>query len=495
MSNHSPRSVDVLIAGYGPVGATLAALLGKAGVSVLVVEPNKEVYPLPRAAHIDHEIMRLFQSLDLAQEIAPHVRPAPNYEWQSASGIPFMRFEREGVTGISGWPTSFNVYQPGIENALRQAIDRMPNVEVRLGSKFENIERNDDVVVARISEAGDSSYVQARFLVGCDGAWSPVRENLGVTLDDYAFDEPWLVLDARVPDESGFPKANLQICDPERPTTFAHMGPGRLRWEFMLKPDEDPKGMQEPEGLAKLLEPWSKHGAIEIERNAVYRFHGLVAKRWRVGRAFIAGDAAHQMPPFLGQGMCSGLRDAANLAWKLERALCSDSSEKLLDSYQQERDPHVRFITEKAIQVGRLVCTLDAQRAAERDKQMLAAPQIGKPYQAPPYSQGWLLDGSAGAGEMFPQPVSHADQSLYLDDLLDRRAWLFAREHEPLSTRADEIIRYVHLGSQLPPSLGRPIEEWLDRRGANAVLVRPDRYVFGTGDTQTLVDAYQEMSK
>lgn len=479
---------DVLIAGLGPVGATLAGLLGRMGASVIVVEPELAVYPLPRAAHIDHEIMRIFQGLGLAEAIGPHVRTAPDYEFQTRDGAVLMRIERDGVVGSSGWAVSYNVYQPGIEEALRTALRGSEKVSVMMGTRFAGIESNNARgVTATILTDAIAARVEARFLVGCDGAWSPVREACGIELDDYDFDEPWLVLDARVADESGFPRMNLQICDPARPTSFVHMGPGRLRWEFMIKPDESSEAMRSDHAIAALLEPWRKCGKIEVERTAVYRFHGLAARKWRSGSVFIAGDAAHQMPPFMGQGLCSGLRDAANLAWKLSAALNGNASNALLDSYQEERGPHVRDVIERAIAMGRVVCTLDPVEAAKRDAEMLHDPKIGRPVPFPPFAQGCLLIDSPGAGTIFAQIVG--GPSGHLDDYLGDGAWLIHRHGaEPTVPTTGTTVFDLE---QLPSDFASPLASWLTAAGCDAVLVRPDRYVFGSGATDEVIQRYR----
>lgn len=478
---------DVLIAGMGPVGAVLAALLGQQDLSVIVVEPEAGVYPLPRAAHIDHEIMRIFQTLGLIDAIGAHVREAPDYEFRTAQGDTLRRIVREGVRGASGWPVSYNVYQPGIEEAIRALLATMPQVRPMLGARFTAIVSNDaDGVVAAIDVDGQPKRCRARFLVGCDGAWSPVRESCAMALDDYAFDEPWLVLDARVADESAFPPVNLQVCDPVRPTSFVHMGPGRLRWEFMLRPEETGAAMMEEASLATLLAPWRERGAIEVERRAVYRFHGLVASAWRERSVFIAGDSAHQMPPFMGQGLCSGLRDAANLAWKLAAAVRGEAGDALLDSYQQERDPHVRDVVEKAIAMGRVVCTFDPVAAAARDAAMLADPVVGTPVPFPPLAQGCILPGTPAAGMIFPQAVDDA-AGMRLDDLLGQGAWLL---HDATGVTAAPSGVAAFAIADLPPVLGAQVSAWLADVGAEAVLVRPDRYVFGTGAPATLIAAY-----
>lgn len=477
---------DVLVVGLGPVGAVMAALLGQTGRKVIAIDPQHGVYPLPRAAHIDHEIMRLFQALGIVDEIAPHIRLAPDYEFRTADGRTLMRLERTGLIGASGWPVGFNFYQPGVERVVRKRLDELPNVHCLFGSKFVGFDtaRDDGPTSLVASEDVGERRIHARLVVGCDGAWSPVREACGITLDDYGFDEPWLVLDALVEDETAFPPMNLQLCDPRRPTTYVHMGPGRLRWEFMLKPHEDPDVMRASESLDALLAPWRRAGAITVERTAVYRFHGLVAREWRHNRVLLAGDAAHQMPPFMGQGLCSGLRDAANLAWKIDAALSSGDL-TLLDSYQAERDAHVRYVIERAIDMGRVVCTLDPERAAARDADMLAAPKIGAPIPFPPI-HGLTLDDSAEAGAIFPQTVIEGEGRL--DDILGDGPWLIhAGDATPAPTTR---LRIVDATRDLPPATAAAVTAWLDGLGVDAVLVRPDRYVFGTGNAAALLDSW-----
>ena len=374
---------------------------------------------------------------------------------------------------------------------IRAAVAALPNVRVLYGRRFTGLAATDaaDSVAVTLQENGATTRIKARFLVGCDGARSSVREACQGGLDDYAFDESWLVLDARVPDETGFPRENLQICDPLRPTSFVHMGPGRLRWEFMLKPGEDPEAMKSDDAISALLKPWRHSANIEVERRAVYRFHGLVARQWRSGRVFLAGDAAHQMPPFMGQGLCSGLRDAANLAWKVKIAVAGGATDALLDSYQTEREPHVRFIIERAIEMGRLVCTLDPEKAASRDTEMLLAPHVGPPALFPPMTEGCFLQKTISAGTIFPQAVDMIE-GVYLDDCLRDGPWLLHRGEAPREAVRTKMT--VVDAATFPPQLAEPILRWLADCNADAVLVRPDRYVFGTGGGDVLLKAYDD---
>jgi len=486
---------DVLIVGLGPVGASLAALLAQSGLSVIAVEKDTTVYPLPRAAHFDHEIMRIFQQLDLAEAIAPHIRVAPPYEFRNARGEVLLRFERERSGSLSGWPQSFMFNQPGVEQALRARLAELPTAAVRLGRRFTSFSAEPTGIVANLAGPDGSEMIAARFLVGCDGARSAVREACGIGLADYGFDEPWLVIDAVAAPTARLPDSNLQICDPARPTTCVQMGPGRHRWEFMLKPDENAEQVLEDGFIRALLAPWNCLDQVAIDRRAVYRFHGLVATDWRRGSVLLAGDAAHQMPPFAGQGLCSGLRDAANLAWKLA-AVLRGAPDALLDTYQPEREPHVRGFIELAINMGRVVCTTDPAVAAARDANMLAQRAAGGsaiPPPAPaPFRQGCVMAGCRGAGTLFPQPWAAGERGpLRLDSVLGEGAWLIARDGFPEpAPRLPLELKPVSLGEERMAPFAAALGRWLAQNEAEAVLVRPDRYVFGTGAAEALARAF-----
>jgi 3-(3-hydroxy-phenyl)propionate hydroxylase len=481
---------DVLVVGLGPTGSVLTALLAQRGLTVTAIEKDAVVYPLPRAVHFDHEIMRLFQQLGVAEKVGRHARDLPDYEFRAADGELLMKLPPARETP-SGWGAGYMFHQPSLDAVLRERIAAAPGVEVRLGVKLERLSQDAEGVAAEVSGPDGAGTIRARYVVGCDGAWSRVREAIGGGLFDYQFDEPWLVVDAKVTEGCRVPEVNIQVCDPERPTTCVLSGPGRHRWEFMLLPGETPDAMLDEAVVQDLIRPWDC-GPVEIERMAVYRFHGLVANRWRDGRALIAGDAAHQTPPFAGQGMCAGLRDAANLAWKLEAVLKGGAGEALLDTYQAEREPHVRAAIELAIGMGRVVCLLDPEAAAQRDAGMLAARASGAPGLPPPrapvFADGCILTGAPGAGSIFPQPcVGDAPDRLRLDDRLGDAPWLLSR------TAAVEPAHGVQVLSlddgRLAPF--RPaLQAWLDRQGVDAVLVRPDRCIFGAGEPDRLLKAW-----
>ncbi|MBS0473232.1 MAG: bifunctional 3-(3-hydroxy-phenyl)propionate/3-hydroxycinnamic acid hydroxylase [Proteobacteria bacterium] len=476
---------DVLVVGGGPTGITLGLLLARAGVRTLVIDKEADIYPLPRAAHIDHEIVRIFQELGIAESVMATSRRSSRYDFLTAGGEVLMRFEGMDRIGPGGWPAGNMIHQPSIEAALREGGRKLDTLDLRTGWTWTGCREDAAGTVSTVTTPDGETEILARYIVGADGARSPVRNAAGIEFDDLQFDEPWLVIDTIVHDPERLPKINLQICDPARPTTCVLMGEGRHRWEFMLKPGESAEQVLDDAFIAALLKPWNVDGAITLERKAVYRFNAKVATQWRKGRLLLAGDAAHQMPPFAGQGLCTGLRDAANLAWKLA-AVLRGADDRLLDTYQQERDPHVRPIIAMAMMMGRTVCITDPAAAKARDEQMLAArgqpPAGGLGHQ--PFSAGCLVEGSAGAGSYFPQTLASEQK---LDDELGTGPWLIARSKTLPSNSDVKIARTTTLGE-----FGAPLEAWLEKHDAEAVLVRPDRYVFGTGAPDALLRAWSD---
>ncbi len=468
---------DVLIVGGGPTGVTLAVLLAQRGVRVTVAEKEAEIYPLPRAAHLDHEILRILQECGVADEVMRTSRTTGRYDFLTADRQILLRFEGTDRLGPGGWPGANMIHQPSVEAALRQRLAQLPGAQLHSNCAYLGHSEDERGITARIATPQGERSVSARYLVGADGARSPVRHAAGIAMDDLGFEEPWLVIDTIVHDYARLPDCNLQICDPARPTTCVLMGEGRHRWEFMILPGEDADQVASDASIARLLEPWDVQGAVTLERKAVYTFRARIAEHWRKGRVLLAGDAAHQTPPFAGQGMGSGLRDAANLAWKLAAIVTGGTPDSVLDSYQSEREPNLRAMIQMAVMMGQTVCITDPQAAALRNEQMLAARAAGQSPDGniayPPISSGMILSGSPGAGSYFPQIVADGAR---LDDVLGNAEWLIDRAalNEP----------------RLAPFRAM-LADWLDRHGAEAVLVRPDRHVFGCGPAAHLRAAWQ----
>ncbi|MGW6460825.1 bifunctional 3-(3-hydroxy-phenyl)propionate/3-hydroxycinnamic acid hydroxylase, partial [Streptomyces sp. NPDC055078] len=397
---------EVAIIGFGPVGMAMAGLLGRRGIRVLVAEKSTEVFPLPRAAHIDHTGLRTLQELGCLDELLPRMIPNRGLALVDASLRRLVQVPGDQGSA-SGLPASMYFYQPEFDRALERAVTAMESVEVRRGLEMTSLTPGPGGVTADCLDhtTGETVRIEADWLIGCDGAASPVRQAIGITLDSLGFDEEWLVLDLvdRLGREDLLAEA-IQVCDPRRPYVANPMPGGRYRAEFMLLPGDDPAALRERASLDRLLAPLFPELRFDIERSAVYTFHGLSARSWRTGRVLLAGDAAHQMPPFLGQGMCSGLRDASNLAWKLARVLRGRMPAALLDTYEAERAPHVRSVVESAVEFGRFVSISDPDEAAERDRRLLSG-ENSSPlrFQLPSLPPGPLVHG--GGGSLFPQPT------------------------------------------------------------------------------------------
>lgn len=484
-----PAEFDVLVVGGGPTSVTLGLLLARDGVRTIVIDKEPDIYPLPRAAHIDHEIVRIFQEVGVADAVMASCRSSSRYEFLTAKGEVLLRFEGMDRIGPGGWPSGNMVHQPSIEAVLRRAARAQEGLTLRTSWNWVSYGNEGSNVVSTIETPEGMQLIRSRFVIGADGARSPVRNAAGIEFDDLGFDEQWLVIDTIVHDAERLPKINLQICDPARPTTCVLMGSGRHRWEFMLKPDETADQVLDDGFIASLLKPWKVEGAVSLERKAVYRFNAKVARTWRRGAIILAGDAAHLMPPFAGQGLCSGIRDAANLAWKLA-AINRGASEALLDTYQTERDPQVRPSIATAIMMGRTVCITDPEAARVRDEQMLAARAAGSSpdgsFIHPPIAGGCIIAGVSGAGSYFPQAIA---KTYRLDDVLGPGAWLISRSL-PTGHRTASALRSIALDDSEIAPFKEPLETWLTKHLAEAVLVRPDRYVFGTGTAEALQEAW-----
>jgi len=495
-----PQSFDVAIVGFGPSGAVAAALLGQAGLSVCVVDRQREVYDRPRAIALDHEIMRVFQQLGIPAAIAPHVEPFTPSEFFGVDGQLIRRMTMVEPPYPLGHVPSMVFNQPAVERVLRERVATLPSVQIRLGVELLSLAQDANGVTLQMrDERGAAQTVRARHAIGCDGASSTVRTLVGIELDDLDFDEPWLVVDVLV-NERGIaklPKTSVQYCEPDRPSTLVIGPKNHRRWEISLKPGEDPKEAATPERTWALLARWLTPDDGELWRQASYRFHALVATQWRKGRVFIAGDAAHQQPPFLGQGMCQGVRDVANLAWKLAAVSTGEVSgaaaEALLDSYGTERQAHVRELTSRIKGIGAVICERDVSKARARDANLLAdcdgfVKDTPRQEVLPALAAGLLFAGP-GAGTLFPQP------RLADGELMDARfghGWRLVGDGR-LAVESVPGLTVIDLARS--PEADGVVAAWLKRHACTTALVRPDHYVFGTaasaGELDRLLAAWQ----
>ena len=497
---------DVIIIGCGPVGAMAANLLGQANLKSLVIEREEHSHPLPRAVHLDHEIMRLFQDVGLTRDLLPLFREAQGHIHIGADGGVIRYLGTAGLHKRFGWANDYFFFQPELENILRVGFARFPNVEALYGTSLVSLVQDLSSVTATIRSTGRTErQVRARHVIACDGASSPTRKMLGIQLLDLDFDEPWLVVDADMGGPLHFPAfkgvphgADLQtlsvmLCDPTRPATLVPGRGSHRRWEFMLLPGETESEMVHPQTVEALLRPWIDNTQCKLIRTATYRFHGLIAENWQVGNIFLAGDAAHQTPPFFGQGMCHGMRDVANLAWKLKLVHSGVAPATLLDTYQLERDPHVRAVVTAAINAGKYICELDPGAASTRDLALRKTLGSMAPRSAgdliPPIEAGVVRE----IGERFIQPRVGKTDRVMLDDATGGGFILISKSPVVLPETLKHSWKRVGGRSFVVATNPAPatnlteledtdgdLAEWLDSKGATAVLVRPDFYVFGT---------------
>jgi 3-(3-hydroxy-phenyl)propionate hydroxylase len=476
---------DVAIVGFGPSGAVAAALLGQAGRNVFVCDQSEVVYDRPRAIALDHEILRVFQQLGLSEAIAPFTEPFTDSCFYGVDGQLIRRMTMVAPPYPQGWTPSVVFSQPPVERVLRDAVAALPNVTVRLGVGVAALRQDGDGVEL---DCSDGTRVKARFVVGCDGASSTVRALVGIALDDLGFDEPWLVVDV-LANERGLarlPTHSVQYCEPDRPSSYVIGPKNHRRWEISLKAGEDPVEAATAAGTWKLLARWITPDEGELWRQASYRFHALVAERWRAGRIFLAGDAAHQQPPFLGQGMCQGIRDVVNLAWKLDAVLAGAAADALLDSYGEERKAHVRELTTRLKSIGALIGERDLAQARARDARLLAeaggtiAPMARQDVLPKLHGGALSRSDSSARGTLFPQPwLRRQGNAARMDDVLGG-GWRLVTTSSPDATIASPLpgLRHTDLAS-LAEADG-VLAAWFDRHRAVAALVRPDHYVFGT---------------
>ena len=461
---------DVALVGLGPAGATLANLLALRGLSVLALDREPDIYRLPRAIHFDGECMRVFQTIGIADPLAPGLIVAPGMKFVAADGRLLLDWTRPTEPGPQGWHASYRFHQPTLEEALRARLAGQPSVDVRLRHDVFALEPGADQVTLRLEDLASGRLLRtaARYVVGCDGARSTVRRFMGTELEDLRSHERWLVVDLILNEDlPELGRHSVQYCDPARPATYV-CGPGlRRRWEIMLLPGEDAAAMMRPEVVWQLLSRWITPRQATLERPAAYTFHSVVARGWRNGRLMIAGDAAHQTPPFMGQGMCAGIRDAANLGWKLADVVAGRADDGLLDTYESERSPHVREFIETAVRLGSVIQTTDPEAARKRDAEMLARPQVFTTPQ-PRLGPG-AHDGSAAAATVGEQP--RLADGTRLDDRVGYRHALLVDPAWRIATAGEHC---AVVAADSPAA-----RDWLQRLGAGAVLLRPDRYIAG----------------
>ncbi len=509
----TPVDADVIIVGAGPVGQMLALQLGQKGHRVIVIERHKDLYPLSRAATFDDEIARILSSVGIDADNDPEVEHYNDwYELKNGKDEVLARYDWRGKTK-SGWHRMYWFHQPDLERRFAKLITKLPSVSVRRGIEalVHIQDKNKVTLTCRDKASGTEFNLHAKYLIGADGANSKVRIDTGLSSIDLGFQYDWLIVDIKPLVPMDFNPKIFQVCDPARPSTVIPGGPGRRRWEFMLMPGETPEQMESPDVVWKLLGKWgvTPDNAI-LERHVVWRFQARWSEKWQNKRVFIAGDAAHLMPPFAGQGMCAGLRDAINLSWKLDHVLSGIASDTLLSTYGEERKAHVSAFINLSVEIGREVCVTDPAEASTRDKVMKKSlAKFGpKPAVEPNLSLGngvWI-SGQAVAGKLSPQGNIRFGATEGRFDSVFHRGWVaIGNNIDPIelltNSQRAQFMKLKGRAVQITDSVDRPgvfdldktYESLFAETGCDIILIRPDYYVAAATSSEDFPDVFDDV--
>jgi len=519
----------VIIVGAGPVGCAAALLLADFGVPVTLLERRTEPYSLPRAVHLDDEAARILGRIGIADGFLARSRTCSGLRLLDAEHRVMAEFRREHRPGVHGFPQANMFHQPELEELMLARIGTHPLIVFRRGAEVVGVDgARGSVTSSRVqvkaclAESGSAETFTGCLVLGCDGASSKVRELAGISMKDLGFTERWLVVDVRAAAGLDAWDGVEQVCDPARAATFMQVTGDRYRWEFQLRDGEDDASLTSAQALGRLLQPWTGRGdldGLEIVRSATYIFRAQVANRFRAGRIFLLGDAAHLTPPFIGQGLASGLRDADNLAWKIAYVLTGQVTEDLLSSYETERRAHATAMVRKALLVGWAMTGGQDRAAAVRRAVLAAAVRSARirgviaSTATPRLKSGALqptrrlpvarMPAWSRVGGLMPNPLVYAGQGppVRLDAVLHGRTAVLTtgqpgtelvdlcRRHHLLLIRISAAAQARNAGQAAAPRTGAA-SNWLDVRLAVggeagrlhdftsdpelAVLVRPD---------------------
>lgn len=536
---------DVIIVGLGPTGLALATLLGRRGLKVLVLEREPAFYGMARAVYTDDETLRVFQTAGVADELHADMNVGSAVQWRRANGTVLAQF-REPRRPL-WWPISNFFYQPFLENKLEELLKIYPNVHIRRGREVTNFDQSSTGVTVQHAPSNGSGYgtqevqtsgdeaetATAEYLVGADGGRSVVRMSQGIDMTGKSFSERWLVVDLESKEDvSAFthlPYFDF-ICDPAMPVVSCPQPARRHRFEFSLSDEDSKDEFESDEVVNRLLSKYVNTDEVIVTRRLVYTFNALIADRWRAGRILLAGDAAHMSPQFVGQGMNAGIRDADNLSWKLHAVLRQGASPALLDTYETERRPHVKAMTDFSVLNKSLVSIKNPFTAQVRDMAIMAMfhiPGVGAwirragPKPKPRFRRGEYVGMKRSIrgvqGTLSPQPEVRTPDGRYLrlDDALGDGWAVIGFGIDPRTVRGlraatwDRVdAKYVALYPFGARPNGRPGEgrasgdlidvedtsgsmsKWLRRHGAkpgDVLILRPDKYVFGLSGNGTVL--------
>ena len=465
------KHYDVIIVGLGPTGGTLANLLALNGFSILILEREKNLYALPRAVHFDDEIMRVFQTIGITKKFLKNTIINKGTKFVNSEGKVLLDWPRPKSITENGWYPSYRFHQPDLERNLRYRLKTFKKVKLMQNTEVIKIKNNKNSVDLYFKRKNKIQKVSSQYVVGCDGARSTTREQMGSVLDNLGFTQKWAVVDLILKkNKNKLPDRTIQYSNSERPATYCRNVGKRRRWEFAIQDNENEKEILSDQYIWNFLKPWLKPKEAYLERKAIYIFQSAIASKWRKGRIFIAGDAAHLMPPFMGQGMCAGIRDASNLAWKISWCINNKHDEKFLDTYQTERFSNAKEYIETTMRMGEFVNAVGTENITDN---ISSGPDGTKSMQSikPKLGTGLGSNKDKNRGKIFPQLKMKNGKTL--DEKFSK---------SPLLLTSYKLAKKVSLKKiQLITDKDiKGLGDLLKNYKAKAVIVRPDRFILKT---------------
>ena len=465
------REYDVTIVGLGPTGGTIANLFALNGFSVLILEREKNFYPLPRAVHFDDEIMRVFETIGITKDFLKYTIINKGTKFVNSKGKIILDWPRPRKVTINGWYPSYRFNQPDLERQLRKKLKKYKKVKIIQNSEVTKIKNYKDHVEVLFKNTKDKILyeIKSKYVVGCDGANSATRKEMKTKMDNLGFTQKWAVVDLILKkNKKNLPDRTIQYSNPKQPATYCRNVGKRRRWEFAIKNNQNENKILSETYIWNFLKPWLKKSEAYIERKAIYTFKSAISRKWRKGRIFIAGDAAHLMPPFMGQGMCAGIRDASNLAWKIVKCLKQRHSEKILDSYQSERFPNAKEYIETTMRMGEFVNAIESTQITDN----ISSNQDGtKSMQSikPKLGPGLGKNKDINRGIIFPQLKMKNGKAF--DDKFSKTPILIII---PELKNKSKLSKFPTIITNEVPGLANLLKSY----NSKAIIVRPDRFIF-----------------
>jgi len=469
------KEFDVTIVGLGPAGGTLANLLAMHDFSILILDREKSFYPLPRAVHFDDEIMRVFQTIGITKEFLKYTIINKGTKFVNSKEKVILDWPRPKKITDNGWYPSYRFHQPDLEKQLRKKLKNYEKVFIEQNSEVRKITNSKNHVdLTYTNTRNHKEYnVRSKYLVGCDGANSTTRDQMKTKMDNLGFTQKWAVVDLILKKKkNNLPDRTIQYSNPKQPATYCRNVGKRRRWEFAIKKNQSDKKVLSENYIWNFLKPWLNKSEAIIERKTIYQFESSIARKWHKGRIFIAGDAAHLMPPFMGQGMCAGIRDASNLAWKIATCLRVKHNDTFLNTYQSERSLNVREYIETTMRMGEFVNAVESIQITDNissDNKGIKSmqsikPKIGK-------GLGHLKDKNRG--KIFPQ--FKLNKNISLDDNFSKKGILILSSD--IKTKVSKNYPLVN------SKKFKKLSVYLKNINSKAIIVRPDRFILGSANS------------